>query len=819
MAALALVLVGAGLVHSMDETSTVFNTSSACPDSCICTWERGGLLSGAVCTAPVLENFAHVSHLRALELKGCDRARWGEMGELVNLTVSNCMNESFLSDLHNVTRLQQLSVTQSSLPANFPCNLLTELKRLSITATSLSSLVLFRACGADGPLPLAHLDLSDNQIVKLEWSDIENFPGLKELRLDQNSALVTMIPPLRPMNALTHLSLTGTSSLQGLCDSVINSLPSLEHLDLSESKITSLPPRLLLHENLTSVIFPSHAIDCSCQLTVLLQDTVNFIFDNLQCILPDGSNVAASTSSIMTSLSCSPPILSTNTTNLAIEPGHPVTLDCPLTGYPVPTVLWLSPRLELLRLRTDESGCSAEEEELILGKDLSAYSKWPGHLQILPNGSLVIDQFGWRDRGEYICYLDNFVGNVSSTFNLELEAGYRDVLYYWSILFGFVTAVVFLLVTLAGKLLHHLLWNYGCCSCCACCGGQALRTRKLATMVESIEAYRIQQLEKLRENYQNNSQRIRDNYSMQVEKMREHYSTSRGASQVASDSYNTVKDQYWDQVTKMREYSNSQLAKSHENYIFQRQRLRKFSAQNYLKIRETGKYTHKTLSRVLENMPAVSDLTSCRQGQVPDWDNKDMELHAIDETDGFEGVEGLGLGEGDSLYFTPSGTPLREGVESEGVKGRRTHKRMVSNLSNFLPFWWGMGQTDSVETQTVAIVESNPGVHEGQAEADRTLSLRPATERCNEVEIDEVLVVGGLDVVAPLAQEEDNLSLCDNDFATPEAVSPVNRNDQTSIPSFPMTKVAIEPVDDNINGIQRCESPGESQNDTEWNIC
>ena len=40
MAALALVLVGAGLVHSMDETSTVFNTSSECPDSCICTWER-----------------------------------------------------------------------------------------------------------------------------------------------------------------------------------------------------------------------------------------------------------------------------------------------------------------------------------------------------------------------------------------------------------------------------------------------------------------------------------------------------------------------------------------------------------------------------------------------------------------------------------------------------------------------------------------------------------------------------------------------------------------------------------------------------------
>ena len=71
-----------------------------------------------------------------------------------------------------------------------------------------------------------------------------------------------------------------------------------------------------------------------------------------------------------------------------------------------------------------------------------------------------------------------------------------------------------------------------------------------------------------------------------------------------------------------------------------------------------------------------------------------MELHPIDEMEGFEGIESLGLGEGDSIYFTPSGTPLRwefllentfscieqpfrEGTDSSEVKGRRTHKRMV----------------------------------------------------------------------------------------------------------------------------------------------
>ena len=49
-----------------------------------------------------------------------------------------------------------------------------------------------------------------------------------------------------------------------------------------------------------------------------------------------------------------------------------------------------------------------------------------------------------------------------------------------------------------------------------------------------------------------------------------------------------------------------------------------------------------------------------RQGQVPDWDNqRDMELHPIDEVEDFEGIESLHLGEGDSIYLTPSGTPLR----------------------------------------------------------------------------------------------------------------------------------------------------------------
>jgi len=454
------------------------------------------------------------------------------------------------------------------------------------------------------------------------------------------------------------------------------------------------------------------------------------VFSGLECRLPDSpetDSIPLFSADLISSLSCEDAVIEDwgvvvneslgRETNVSVEPGSRVILDCLSSGSPLPSVIWLTPRYELLKWSPDtEPGCSPLEDSVVLNSDIHSYSQWEGHLTLLPNGSLVIDAFGWRDRGAYSCYIDNTLANMSQSIQLNMEHHYRNVIYYWSLAFGFLTAFSFLALTLLGKLLHHLIWNYGCAFCCPCTKSCAKdpppKTKKLTSMVNSIEQYRIGQLEKLRENYTSQSQRIRDNYSMQMERVREHYSSqARGV----GESVQVVKDQYQEQVNRLREYSNGQLARSYENYIFQRQRLRKFSAQNYLKIRETGKYTTKTLNRVLENMPALYvELTSCRQGQWaghsetegqegdPDMYPKSPELEMIpDETQ--------------SLYFTPSGTPVREGpyegVSSPMGRGKKGHKRMVSNLSNFLPFWWGMGQGGDPD-KTVAIVEHGNEVSE-----------------------------------------------------------------------------------------------------------
>ncbi len=82
-----------------------------------------------------------------------------------------------------------------------------------------------------------------------------------------------------------------------------------------------------------------------------------------------------------------------------------------------------------------------------------------------------------------------------------------------------------------------------------------------------------------------------------------------------SDSHNKKTICFDFQMNRIRDYSSGQLDRVHENYIFQRQRLRKFSAQNYLRMRATGKSTQRTLNKVIENLPPLYlDLSNCRQG-------------------------------------------------------------------------------------------------------------------------------------------------------------------------------------------------------------
>jgi hypothetical protein len=126
---------------------------------------------------------------------------------------------------------------------------------------------------------------------------------------------------------------------------------------------------------------------------------------------------------------------------MAAAPGSSLTLACAAEGRPAPALVWLAPGGRLRPRRPEPApGCEPTAEELLL----PGAARGPARLGLLPNGSLVVQEFGHADRGDYICFVDNGFGNDSVSFHLDLKFEYRNVLYYWSILFGFVAAVAFL---------------------------------------------------------------------------------------------------------------------------------------------------------------------------------------------------------------------------------------------------------------------------------------------------------------------------------------------------------------------------------------
>jgi len=829
--------------HSVEEVVVVTGEgmeqiNQSCHELCQCQYSETGDVVRADCEN--VTNFEELtklfgSQLKILDIDNCliDNITkiytWNKFENLEELYVKRCENLSMLfGHFQQFEKLIQLSIEDSpATDFKIDCSALRKLEYLNVSKTNLEEMNIFDDC--ENPMPLKVLNLNGNKFSKFDWNNLVIFPHLKALNLSHNLELHTMTSADVQFASFQSLDLKSNLKLHSVCNNLLHSLPNLKYLDLAHTGLKSLPTYIFKLSSLEMLKIHSFTPKCNCEMVYLIQEHAasNLFnhFENMMCEVPGTQTMLSVMSSVIFEhLNCSGAEITSFMNDTEILVSSEVTLDCPSTGFPTPSVLWLTPRYELLRFKPDpEESCVPVEDEIILSDTITDYSRWEHHFSILPNGSLFIDKFGWRDRGQYQCYVDNSFGNDSVSVNLALNYEYRNVIYYWSLVFGFSTAGGFLALTLLGKLVHYLLWNYGCCYCCGRCHDvEPPKTKRLAAVVDSIENYRIQQLENLRNNYTAQSQRIRDNYTLQLQSMRVHYANQtkgmrEGSSDGYNNGYNNVKEQYCDNINKMRDYSNGQLARCHENYIFQRQRLRKFSAANYLKIRETGKYTQKTLNRVIEHMPTLYvDLTSCRQG-APDWDDEMEEGPPPMEMTDMNGV-----GESQSLYFTPSGTPLRDGPGSHAPfsdnpggnpyspvyspspngksQNRKSHKRMVSNLSNFLPFWWGMGQSDQHSTEdpgtTIAIVEHNQNQGEDSCIGDHNavISLdniqlvikngeaievtEPESPKAmNETDIvkngevlkvqDNIIKNGALDEsIIPSINQEDISSMDDTDGAT-----------------------------------------------------
>lgn len=113
----------------------------------------------------------------------------------------------------------------------------------------------------------------------------------------------------------------------------------------------------------------------------------------------------------------------------------------------------------------------------------------------------------------------------------------------------------------------------------------------------------------------------------------------------------------------MRDYSTTQLNWVRENYVFQRNKIRKFSAHKVLQLRETYKYQQQTLNKVLENLPSLY-FENCRAGTCGRAESLVFDPHDVESVDCYIKSKIENLANLDtstdvtqsklSLYYTPS---------------------------------------------------------------------------------------------------------------------------------------------------------------------
>ncbi|KAI8041930.1 uncharacterized protein LOC128263533 [Drosophila gunungcola] len=346
-------------------------------------------------------------------------------------------------------------------------------------------------------------------------------------------------------------------------------------------------------------------------------------------------------------------------------------LECQISGSPVPDIIWVTPRNKILRHHADpdkrpiiidskedaHQPPSAQElaalmdESYIQALNLTRQQSLVGQRVVLvENGSLLVHNISRIDSGLYTCYAFNVMGKASAGLRLYID----PIVFYrvkiGSILFGTALATAFLLLTLMVQGLRSCLSRWGIFDrfyCCANRTKKSPRPRQIYAMLDSIETYKSQQLERLRENYAQQVHRIRENCAQQVEWIQSSYTSQakhiREFRDIGSNHLTTLKDQYYDQVKKVRDYSTGQLSWVRENYVFQRNKIRKFSAHQVLRLREGYKYQQQTLNKVLENLPSfyfencrggceedlAEDIDCYFKGQMDFADSKELHIQKI----------------------------------------------------------------------------------------------------------------------------------------------------------------------------------------------
>ncbi|KAJ8922809.1 hypothetical protein NQ315_007844 [Exocentrus adspersus] len=517
------------------------------------------------------------------------------------------------------------------------------------------------------------LNLSGNRLTQLPFGLLHFSPSLLSFTLDNTQIEKIHNSELLGIPNLEVLNIRRNRMLKEIESYVLADTPVLKELDISGNSLTFLPQSIANLTRLHRLNISDNPWACDCRMHWFApwadhKKKSNVTMSELSCGPDAYPNDMLPT---LHHLNCTKPRIVYKTPTKLYRLKSDALLECRYAANPPPSITWVTPKREVFHWNPDLSIPDVFSKHPVAHDQyMTPIRVIPPRIQVLDNGTLWVKNVTRADCGRYTCYASNPVANLTEDVLLHIDPADWNHIKIISLIVGTQSAAGFLGLTLLIQFLRYVLNKFGVLNnFCSFCKRDRVspRARQIYAMLDNVEQYKSQQLEKLRENYTQQVHRIRDNCAQQMEWIQNSYQSQakhlKDFRDIGSQHITTLRGQYCDQVKKVRDYSTTQLNWVRENYVFQRNKIRKFSAHKVLQLRETYKYQQQTLNKVLENLPSLY-FENCRAGTCARAESLVFDPHDVESVDCYikSKIENLANLDSStdatqsrlSLYYTPS---------------------------------------------------------------------------------------------------------------------------------------------------------------------